>query len=93
MNEKIEKEHAIRDLAEDYWCFVQNTLIALDGQQAMFSFYGMNAERCRLHQQMCDALGLTELETKCITDRMNEFKDFDDFYQELLNLKEKINER
>ena len=73
-------------LAEDYWCFVQNTLIALDGMPARFSFYGLDAERLRLHTQMAEALGLTESETKDITDHMDECKDFDDFYQKLLDM-------
>lgn len=75
-----------RDMAEDYWCFVQNTLIALDGMPARFSFYGLDKERLRLHTQMAEALGLTESETKDITDHMDECKDFDDFYQKLLDM-------
>lgn len=75
-----------RDMAEDYWCFVQNTLIALNGMPAIFSFYGLDAERLRLHTQMAEALGLTESETKDITDHMDECKDFDDFYQKLLDI-------
>ena len=78
-----------RDLAEDYWCFVQNTMIALDGMPARFSFYGLDAERLRLHTQMAEALGLTESETKDITDHMDECKDFEDFWEKLLALKAK----
>lgn len=78
-----------RDMAEDYWCFVQNTLIALDGMPARFSFYGLDKERLRLHTQMAEALGLTESETKDITDHMDECKDFDDFWERLLALKAK----
>ena len=75
-----------KSLAEDYWCFVQNTLIALDDQSVHFSFYGLNAERLRLHTQMAEALGLTEAETKDITDHMDECNDFEDFYQKLLDM-------
>ena len=78
-----------RDMAEDYWCFVQNTLIALDGMPARFSFYGLDKERLRLHTQMAEALGLTEAETKDITDHMDECSDFEDFWEKLLALKAK----
>lgn len=78
-----------KSLAEDYWCFVQNTLIALDDQSVHFSFYGLNAERLRLHTQMVEALGLTEAETKDITDHMDECEDFEDFWERLLAIKAK----
>ena len=78
-----------KSLAEDYWCFVQNTLIALDGMPARFSFYGLDKERLRLHTQMAEALGLTESETKDITDNMDECEDFDDFWERLLAIKAK----
>lgn len=84
-----DEEVTPRDLAEDYWCFVQNTLIALDGMPARFSFYGLDKERLRLHTQMAEALGLTESETKDITDHMDECKDFEDFWEKLLALKAK----
>lgn len=84
-----DEEATPRDLAEDYWCFVQNTLIALDGMPARFSFYGLDKERLRLHMQMAEALGLTESETKDITDHMDECKDFEDFWEKLLALKAK----
>ena len=78
-----------KSLAEDYWCFVQNTLIALDGMPVRFSFYGLDKERLRLHTQMAEALGLTEAETKDITDHMDECNDFEDFWEKLLALKAK----
>ena len=78
-----------KSLAEDYWCFVQNTLIALDDQPVHFSFYSLNAERLRLHTQMAEALGLTEAETKDITDHMDECDDFEAFWEKLLALKAK----
>lgn len=81
-----------KSLAEDYWCFVQDTMIALDGMPARFSFYGLDAERLRLHTQMAEALGLTESETKDITDHMDECEDFEDFWGRLLALKAKKEE-
>ena len=87
-----------RDLADTYWWFVQQILYGVqmvdnDGYPRDLkvnvedSYYGLDAIRTRMHREMCEALGLTEEETLCVTDHMDECEDFDDFFERLLKLK------
>lgn len=99
-----DKKLTPRDLADSYWWFVQQIMygeqmIDNDGYERALkvrvegSYYGLDAMRTKLHREMCEALGLTEEETKCITDHLDECRDFDDFFEKLLKLAVKKDDR
>ena len=88
----MDKKPTARELAQDYWDFIQDVLIALDKgdltEGRTFAFYGIETKRARMHDELCDAMGLPKEQTKEITDNIDQCKDFDEFFQKLLALKE-----
>ena len=94
-----EEKEAARNVADSYWWWVQQKLY---GRQVLsdnpmytrefvlehsWAFYGYEQTRIELHQEMCELLGLTEEETRPVTDNMDECEDFDDFFERLLKIK------
>lgn len=88
-----------RNAADSYWWWVQQLLYCdqmvddagnrLDLKRDVLGrLYGIDYERTRLHHTMCELLGLTEEETRPVTDNMDECEDFEDFWQRLLKLKQ-----
>ena len=93
------EEKAARDVADSYWWWVQQKLY---GRQMLsdnpmytrefvfehsWAFYGWEQNRIEMHQKMCELLGLTEEETRPVTDHMEECENFDDFFERLLKIK------
>ena len=96
-----EEKEAARSVADSYWWWVQQKLY---GRQVLsdnpmytrefvlehsWAFYGYEQTRIEMHQEMCRLLGLTEEETRPVTDNMDECEDFDDFWERLLAIKAK----
>ena len=100
-----EEKEAARNAADSYWWWVQQLLYCdqmvddagnrLDLKRDVLGrLYGIDYELTRLHQTMCELLGLTEEQTRPVTDHMDECEDFEDFWQRLLTInqnKEKTN--
>lgn len=95
-------EKTFRDVASSYWWYVQQILYAhqvlSDNPMYTRDFindhcwatYSMNQTRIELHQAMCETLGLTEEQTRPVTDNMEDCEDFDDFCDKLLKLRKQI---
>ena len=92
-------EKEAKNAADSYWWFVQQILYGVqmidnDGYPRDLkvsvegSYYGLDAIRTKMHREMCEALGLTEEDTLCVTDHMDECEDFYDFWHKLLTLKQ-----
>ena len=99
-----EEKEAARNAADSYWWWVQQKLY---GRQMLsdnpmytrefvlehsWAFYGWEQTRIEMHQAMCELLGLTEEETRPVTDNMDECEDFEAFWEKLLALKAKKEE-
>jgi len=88
----MDKKPTARELAQDYWDFIQDVLTAMEAgdlhEGMRFSFYGIEQKRAAMHDALCEALGLPKEKTKEFTDNIDQCKDFDEFYQKLLALKE-----
>ncbi len=77
----------VEQLAREYWDFVQDVFATLPfGEGGMF-VYGLNNHRRELHEKLCQALGLDEIETKPITDNLDRYDCFEAFLEALYKLK------
>ena len=87
----MDKKPNLRELARDYWDFIQDVLTALDKgdltEGRTFAFYGIETKRTQMHDELCEAMGLPKEQTKEITDNIDQCKDFDEFFQKLTDLK------
>ena len=97
-------EQEFKAAADSYWWWVQQMLYCdqmvddagnrLDLKRDVLGrLYGIDAERVRLHKAMCETLGLTEEQTRPVTDNMEDCEDFDDFCDKMLKLRKQILEK
>ena len=79
----MDNSRDLQDIALEYWYLLKD----IQSAGLTFNFYGLNQKRIEIHDELCEALGLFKEETTYITDNLDQFKSFDDFYNRLLELK------
>lgn len=73
--------------ANNYYHFVRTAYKALlDGTINRY-IEGVNRERIRLHDKLCSLWGFEKMDTKFITDNLDKYPSFEDFFQALCQLK------
>lgn len=90
----MSKKWTAKDVASDYWEYIQSWMLFLDKNAGVPGFnttavgiYGYESRRTEYHDRVCEALGISKENTKEITDNIDRYGCFDDFYEALVRLK------
>lgn len=71
----------LRKIAYEYWCTVQ-ALIDFR-YDCDVPLYGLNQRRLELHEELCETGGFPQTYTETITNNMDRFANFQDFFMAL----------
>ena len=73
--------------AREYYSFIKDVNAALSDISVERFIYGLNQQRIDLHDKLCSLWGFEKMDTKFMTDNLDKYPSFEDFFQALCQLK------
>lgn len=74
------------EIAREYWDFIQTVLSTMPFDESGVFVYGLNEQRTKLHDALCEIWKLDKMKTKEITDHLDRYEDFESFLAALSEL-------